>query len=209
MSKSLSSFGAYGIMYVVKNNRNEVVALLKKYNVDTPVNADDMQLALLVTSTLKLSKSFKNEFLKLLFDKNVVKNMTLNMTGVYANADGDYCSNSQNKIDSPTSFKLLCGDSTTAKTESTTTPKTSGSLLSQGLALLQTGFNGYLQLDSNKTKRDLANASVKLTEQENQGATGAKSNGMSTGATIGLTVLGLGLIGTVIYLVVKKLKSKA
>ena len=209
MSKSLSSFGAYGIMYVVKNNRNEVVALLKKYNVDTPVNSDDMQLALLVTSTLKLSKPFKADFSKILFSKEVVKNMTVNMSGAYSNVEGDYCSNPQNKIDSPTSYKLLCDNSTTPASTNTSAPATtsSPSWLSQGLSILQTGFNGYLQLDSNKTKRDLANASVKITEQENQG--GIMPKGMSTGAKIGLTVLGLGLVGTVIYLVVKTSKVKA
>jgi hypothetical protein len=51
----------------------------------------------------------------------------------------------------------------------TTTPKpptASPSWLNTGLSLLQTGFQGFLQLDENKTKRALADASVKISNDE-------------------------------------------
>ena len=53
-----ASLGAYGIMYVIKTKRSQVVALLLKNGVVAPSNASDMQIALLVTDLLKVSKSF-------------------------------------------------------------------------------------------------------------------------------------------------------
>jgi len=57
MSKN-ESLGAYGIMYVIQNKKSQVNALLLKNGVVIPNNATDLQIALLVTNLLKISKSF-------------------------------------------------------------------------------------------------------------------------------------------------------
>ena len=156
MSKN-ASLGAYGIMYVVKYKRSQVVALLLKNGVVAPQNATDMQLALLVTDLLKVSKSFYKEFSALLVNKDVVYGMSVNMSGSYANAGGF--------IDPDFNFdeNALLQTTSTTKTPKDTKPSgTTPSWINQGLGLLQTGFQGYLQLDDNKTKRELADASVKI-----------------------------------------------
>jgi hypothetical protein len=40
---SNSNLGAYGIMYVIKTKKNEVISLLLKNGVTVPSNANDLQ----------------------------------------------------------------------------------------------------------------------------------------------------------------------
>jgi hypothetical protein len=195
MSKN-TSLGAYGIMYVIKNRRSEVVALLLKNGIVAPSNASDMQIALLVTDLLKVSKSFYNDFSKLLIDKNVIYGMSANMSGSYANAGG---------IVIPT-FDLdeeLLDDSTT--TTSNTSSTNSTGWLNKGLQLLQDGFKGYLQLDENKTKRELADASVKISSDEvtKKQEEEDDDTGLSTGAIVGISLLGVTVVGLIVYLIAK------
>ena len=211
-----ASLGAYGIMYVVKNRKSDVLSLLLKNGVVVPSNASDMTIALAVTNLLKVSKSFYLEFTKLLISEDTISGMSANMSG-YTNFTGDaeWCKDSSNKTESPNAYKILCKDSTTFDASAfTTTPKkttpaksTSGNVswLNQGLELLQTGFQGYLQLDDNKTKRELADASVKISNDEltKEEKTLPPPTGLGTGAIIGISLLGVTVVGLVIYLVVK------
>jgi hypothetical protein len=201
MSKS-ASLGAYGIMYVVKNKKSQVIALLLKNGVVVPQNATDLQIALLVTDLLKVSKSFYKEFSALLVNKDVVYGMSVNMSGSYANAGG-FVSPELNFDE--TLFQTT--SSTTTTTPKDTKPSgTTPSWINQGLGLLQTGFQGYLQLDDNKTKRALADASVQISSSQGSSDSVAPpvSTGMSTGAIVGLSLLGVTLVGVVIYFVTKK-----
>ena len=199
MSKN-ASLGAYGIMYVIKNRKSEVIALLLKNGVVVPSGASDMTIALAVTDLLKVSKSFYNEFSKLLVNENVIYGMSANMSGSYANAGG---------IVIPTfdlDEELLDDSTTTTNKPKDTKPKSSSTgWLNKGLELLQTGFQGFLQLDDNKTKRELANASVLISSDEvtKETTKTPDDEGMSTGAIIGLSLLGVTVVGLVVYLVVK------
>jgi len=200
MSKN-ASLGAYGIMYVVRNRKSDVLGLLLKNGVVVPSNASDMTIALAVTNLLKVSKSFYLEFTKLLISEDTISGMSANMSGSYANAVGG------GVMFDPSVFQG--GTPTTTTTPKTTTPpkSTSGNVswLNQGLELLQTGFQGYLQLDDNKTKRELADASVKIsadevTKKEDLPPT---PKGLGTGAIIGISILGVAVVGLVVYLVTK------
>jgi hypothetical protein len=206
-----TDLGAYAIMYVVQNKKNEVVNLLLKNGVVTPSNAQDIQIAFVVTNLLKISDSFYNEFSQLLLDEETVDAVFSNMSGSYLNINGssDFCKNTANKQSSPTSYKLLCENTSTttgASITSTKTDKDSGSWLNQGLNLLQTGFQGFLQLDENKTKRQLADASVKISNDEvvKGGATASTKTGLGTGAIVGISLLGVTVVGLVVYLIAKK-----
>ena len=201
MSKN-ASLGAYGIMYVVMNKKSQVIALLLKNGVVVPQNATDMQIALLVTDLLKVSKSFYKEFSALLVNKDVVYGMSVNMSGSYANAGGFVAPelNIDENIFQTTT-------STTTTTPKDTKPSgTTPNWINQGLGLLQTGFQGYLQLDENKTKRALADASVQISSSQGSADSVAPpvSTGMSTGAIVGLSLLGVTVVGVLIYFVTKK-----
>ena len=196
MSKN-ASLGAYGIMYVIQTKRSQVINLLLKNGVVVPMNASDMQIALLVTDLLKISKSFYKEFSALLLTPEIITGMSVNMSGSYANAGG---------IVMPTfdlDEELLTTNSTTPKD---TKPKSSSTgWINKGLDLLQTGLQGYLQLDDNKTKRELADASVKISADEvtKKEEEEDDDTGLSTGAIIGISILGVSIVGLVIYLINK------
>ena len=49
------NLGAYAIMYVVRNKKNEVLSLLLKNGVVVPSNATDVQVGFVVTNLLKES----------------------------------------------------------------------------------------------------------------------------------------------------------
>jgi len=202
MSKN-ASLGAYGIMYVVKNRKSEVIALLLKNGVVVPSGASDMTIALAVTDLLKVSKSFYNEFSKLLVNENVIYGMSANMSGSYLNVGGFV---GQTFSDNP--FEKWGASSTTTTTTPKDTKPTSNTTgwINKGLSLLETGFEGFLQLDENKTKRELANASVIISNDEVTKETTKKPDdeGMSTGAIIGLSLLGVTVVGLVVYLITKK-----
>ena len=78
-----ANIGALSIMYVVMNKRAEVIALLVKNGVKVPNNASDMQLALLVTNLLKISKAFSRDFNQLVTQNEVV-------SGIFSGFDGSY-----------------------------------------------------------------------------------------------------------------------
>lgn len=201
MSK-IANLGAYGIMYVIQTKRSQVISLLLKNGVKVPMNATDMQIALLVTNLLKVSKSFYREFSALLITPDTIQGMSVNMSGSYANVVGD------GQVFDFSVFQggtpITTTNTTPKSTTSTTTPKPTPNWLNTGLGLLQTGFQGYLQLDENKTKRALADASVQISKDE---ATKKEdlppTTGLSTGAILGLSLVGVTLVGLVVYFVVK------
>lgn len=204
------NLGAYAIMYVVRNKKNEVVSLLLKNGVVVPNNATDIQIAFVVTNLLKISNSFYNEFSQLLLNEETVNAVFSNMSGSYLNVNGnsEFCKNTANKTESPNSYKLLCENTSTttgASLTSTNSDKKSSSWINEGLNLLQTGFQGFLQLDENKTKRKLADASVKISDDEvKKGETTPTKTGLGTGAIVGISLLGVTVVGLVVYLIAKK-----
>jgi hypothetical protein len=167
------------------------------------MNATDMQIALLVTNLLKVSKSFYKDFSALLISQDTIKGMSLNMSGSYSNVVGDGQVFDFSVFQGGTPTTTTFTPTTTSNTS--TPPKSSPSWLNQGLNLLQTGFQGYLQLDDNKTKRELANASVQLSanQQATDSLTPPPPTGLSTGAVIGLSILGISVVGLVIYFINK------
>ena len=227
MSKH-ESLGAYGIMYVVQNKKSDVLGLLLRNGVVVSSDASDLTIAMAVTNLLKVSKSFYNDFSKLLLNTDVIYGMSANMSGSYSNMNGysnvtgdsEWCKNTKNKTETPNAYKILCKDSTTfdtsifnTGTKDTTTkdtkPKDSSSntgWLNKGLSLLETGFSGYLQLDDNKTKRELANASMIIAQSGEvvKEKDKDKEKGLSTGAIVGISLLGVTVVGLVVYLIVKK-----
>lgn len=209
MSKN-ANLGALSIMYVVINKRAEVIALLVKNGVQVPSNATDMQLALMVTNLLKVSKAFGRDFNKLLSQKEVISGIFQGFDGSYSYVN-NYFSNlpsfDESLFSSPATPSVATTTSTTSATNSS-----SPSWLAQGLNLLQTGFQGYLALDQNKTQRELANASVQIKQTDlalaDKGILPSGNTptptGLSTGAIVGLSVLGIAVVGGVLYFALKK-----
>jgi hypothetical protein len=205
-----ANLGALSIMYVVMNKRAEVIALLVKNGVKVPNNATDMQLALLVTNLLKISKAFSRDFNQLVTKKEVI-------SGVFSGFDGNYSYANNYFGNLPTFDANLFSSPATPTTNPVVTPtptkdtKSGSNFWGNALGLLQTGFTGFLALDENKTKRELANASVQIKQSDvslaEKGILPAGNTlpktGLSTGAIVGLSVLGIAVIGGVVYFAMK------
>lgn len=197
------NLGAYAIMYVVRNKKSEVLGLLLKNGVVVPSNAQDVQVAFVVTNLLKVSDSFYNEFSELLLDEETVNAVFSNMSGSYMNFTGDsaYCKNTANKTES--SYKILCKDY--VDTSSTTSNQSQSSFINRGLDFLQSSVKDFLEYEDLKTKRELAKASVKISDNEvTKGETPPPPTKLGTGAIVGISLLGATVVGLVVYLIAKK-----
>ena len=207
--------GATSVMYVVMKKRAKLLALLTKNGVKYPVNATDMQLALIVTNLLKTSKSFRIEFNQLLSEPEVIESVLIGMDGFYSNFVFDtkqFDLELFSKPDTTTTGKPVKPYNLTfpKSTDAETTPKKKFSF-ADALGLLQTGFQGYLDLDENKTQKALAEASVQIKQSDVQLAELGvlpsgnipKKDGLSTGAIIGLSIAGILVIGGAIYFATK------
>lgn len=210
--------GATSVMYVVMKKRAKLLALLTKNGVKYPVNATDMQLALIITNLLKTSKSFTIEFEQLLSEPEVIKSVFSGMDGAYSNFTNYSFNPNQFDLDvfsKPTTtttgtpvkpYNLTFPKSTDVETK----PKSKFSF-GNALELLQSGFQGYLALDDNKTKQALANASVQIKQSDVQLAelgvlpsgNTPKKDGLSTGAIVGLSIAGILVVGGAIYFATK------
>jgi len=198
------SLGAYAIMYVVKNKKFELLALLLKNGVVVPRDYSDIELALTVTNLLKASKSFNEDFSALFINQEIIDSMLVNMSGSYLNAIGDteWCKDTKNITDNPNAYKLLCEKSnvkSTSKVED---------YINKGLGLLETGFQGYLKLDDNKTKRELADASEKISDNDvkvgNIQEDLPPKKPLSTGAIVGISILSVTVVGLIVFLLMRK-----
>jgi hypothetical protein len=205
-----TSLGAVGLLQTIQLKREEVIALLLTHGVVVNSDASDMEIAIQVTNLAKKSQSFYKAFMQLMMDKSVVDNVYSNMDGNYLGIT-DFMNDWCNKGDNAKIFPDSCKDSTPSTTGTKDTkPKGSGKWLTEGLNLLQTGFNGYLQLDENKTKRALADASVQVAQSGgNVNTNNLPPQKSNTGLYVGLGVLGVSVIGLIVYLVIKANKKKA
>jgi hypothetical protein len=209
------SIGATSVMFVVMKKRAKLLALLTKNGIKYPANATDMQLALIVTNLLKVSKSFKKDFEQLVTEEDVIVGVFSGMDGFYSNFTFDFQTFDPNKFSTPSPFGGNTGKATTKpfnfnppKSTDVKPKEKSKFNLGSALELLQTGFAGYLALDENKTKKELAKASVQIKENDVKlGELGLleppKKDGLSTGAIIGISLAGILVLGGVIYFVTK------
>jgi hypothetical protein len=188
--------------------RAKLLALLTKNGVKYPSNATDLQIALIVTNLLKTSKSFRIEFEQLVTEPDVIVGVFSGMDGAYSNFTFN-----PNQFD-PNIFSTLPPSKpiTNLGLQKPAKEKKDGNFFGNALSLLQTGFAGYLALDENKTQKALADASVKIKDNDVKLAelgilpsgNETKVAGLSTGTIVGLSIGGIVLVGAIVYFVTKK-----
>jgi hypothetical protein len=220
MRISNPNIGATSVMFVVMKKRAKLLALLTKNGVKYPANATDIQLALIVTSLLKTSKSFRKEFEQLVTEEDVIVGVFSGMDGAYSNFTFNTQKFDENIFSNTgaTSKPYTFGSTGTkptlpafTTTSTTDVKKDKKFSLGDALGLLQTGFAGYLALDDNKTKKALADASVQIKQNDVElGKLGIlpdgntpKKEGLSTGAIIGISIAGIVVVGGAIYFAMK------
>jgi hypothetical protein len=207
MRISNPNIGATSVMFVVMKKRAKLLALLTKNGIKYPSNATDLQLALIVTNLLKTSKSFRIEFEQLVTEPDVIVGVFSGMDGAYSNFTFN-----PNQFD-PNYFSTGTSKPTTnLGLQKPAKEKKDGNFFGNALSLLQTGFAGYLALDENKTQKALADASVKIKDNDVKLAelgilpsgNETKVAGLSTGTIVGLSIGGIVLVGAIVYFVTKK-----
>lgn len=190
-----SQLGAHAVMWAVTNKRREVEDLLKR-NGFVPTTgswnlASTKTLASWVTKALG-SKPFRADFVAMMAQYPEWATSYMSMNGEFANASGGVAD---------TSLNLTTAIGTDA-------PKKTWFTADNIQNTLNTGLNAFLALDKNKTDRELAGASrdVAMYNAQTGGTTGGtpsttKSNTM---LYVILGVVGLALVGGVIYVATKK-----
>lgn len=204
-----ANLGASMIVYAISQRREEVIDLLLRNGIVAPSGLTDFQLSQVVAELLKTSKNFKDEFMMFLIDTGVLED-SVSMSG-YSNVNGYDFSKYNTNFD----FDFLKKDNikTTTSTDKTTTtdkskdPKT-GFTLDKALGLLDKGLNAFITLDTNKTNRALANASV-VTAQTGGGSVSDETKDdkpekdSNTTLYVVLAILGIAVVGGGIWFAVK------
>ena len=204
-----SDLGAYSIMFLVTHKRSEVVALLLKYGAVVPSNATPTTIALMVTNLLKTSRQFNADWRAF---------MTNNAPSMFASADGKFANATGMFQADPSVFTLPSGGKLDSGSTSSSTPAPSSTSsgtpkwLQTGLDTLTQGLNAYLQIDNNKTKVALANASVQVAQtggsiDPNTGLPVSNTPAPKSSNTtmyVVLGIIGIGVLGLVVYLANKK-----
>lgn len=224
--------GAMTLVLLVKYYKSQMIALLLKNGVTVPSGASDQQIAMLMANLLKVSKSFFTDLNTFIQNPKVIQTLAgditqnaqyYRMSGKgYMNAFGDLA-------DIPTGigFESQYGfdydtpttDSTpTTLTTSTTTPvKTGGFFSDLNLGnLLSQGLGAFASYDKNKTDRAIAEAKARLNRaltpaeitqiEEEVKVKEKEKDGTSTTTIVILSLVGIAVLGTIIYFVAKTKK---
>jgi hypothetical protein len=199
--KNKHELGAIIILNIAKNNRPEVNALLLRNGVSLPNEASDLQVAQVLTELLKKSKTFKNEFLKLVENSQVLNE--------FSNVDGKIDFSQYNV---PNTFngtvKPLYANTLTSSIKTPEATKSSGTgfTLDKGLGVFSQALNGFLQYNQNLTDQKLAEASIAQSNSSGGNVNPDDGKGMGTGMTVLLILLGLGAVGGGIWFYMKNKK---
>ena len=157
----LSNLGADVIVNSINENREDVIALLLKNGVIVPSDLTDYELSQVVTELLKNSTNFQKEFVEFI-GSLMVLNSELEMSG-YSNVAGNFFDFSVPPSPFSTNTTTPTSSTSGSTTTTNTTPKT-GFTLDKGLDIISKGLNAFLTLDTNRTNRALADASVKTSQ---------------------------------------------
>lgn len=188
-----SQLGAHAIMWAVINIPEQVEELLMRNG----IQVNGVVLEDTVIMALKNSKPFRADFLELTSQYPEWAMSYMATMDDYANSTGRIADTSLNLT-----------TAINAGSTNTGTPKKSWFTADNIQGTLNTALNAFLTIDKNKTDRELANASTKVAMYNSQtgGTTGGgvptqKSN---TTLYVILGVVGLALVGGIVYMATKK-----
>ena len=190
----LSNLGADVIVNSINENREDVIALLLKNGVIVPSDLTDYELSQVVTELLKNSTNFQKEFVEFI-GSLMVLNSELEMSG-YSNVAGNFFDFSVPPSPFSTNTTTPTSSTSGSTTTTNTTPKT-GFTLDKGLDIISKGLNALIALDTNKTNRDLANASVKMS-QSGGGGVVSEDNDKDTEKSNTTLYVVLALVGVLV-----------
>ena len=218
--------GASVVVLLVKYYRQKMVALLRRNGVNVPDRASDNDIIMLVTATLKSSNSFRKDVKKFVSNPRVLaslfsqfKNFTddskffgfteeadyfkfteeaeyFRMDG-YKNATGIVPNFSTNQF----GLDFTTPTNTTTSKDAT---KEKGSFWSKAFDFVNKGIDTFVTLDTNKTNRAIADSQTKINEGGGELNLPPKETKGNTTTYVILGIVGVALVGTLIYFVSKK-----
>jgi hypothetical protein len=223
--------GAMTLVLLVKSYKSQMIALLLKNGVAVPSGASDPQIAMLMANLLKVSKSFFNDLNSFIQNPKVIQTLAggigenadyFRMSGdnfagkrvgnaQYFRASGYMNASSDEDGFLDTGVTIPTGTGITG-----TAPAKTNFLSGLNLGkILSDGLDAFGKYDKNKTDREIANA-LKRTEQAGSGvgsSVGANPSGntsgtpvkegVSTTTIVVLSLVGVAVIGTIIYFVAR------
>lgn len=203
--------GAMTLVLLVTNYRSQMIALLLKNGVTVANNASTQQIATTMGNLLKVSKSFAKDLKDFISNPSVLQVLAgeLQQNAQYFRASGSgYMNFTDTESDDPE-------NSDPALPTPTTPAKKTGFFSGLNLGKLITdGLDTFTKADKNKTDREIARlrASIEggknLTDEEviaevEKKEKAKNDEGMSTTTIVVLSLVGVALIGTVIYFVTR------
>lgn len=222
--------GAFTLMLLVQNYRSQMIALLLKNGITVPSGASDKQIVQIMTNLLKISKSFYKDITLFLKNPKVLNNIggALSQNAEYFRASGFAGKKQGNAQYFRASGYMNSNGGEDGYTDTGEPAPTGGSTggstggfwggLNLG-DLLTKGIDTLTALDKNKTDRAIADARAKSGLSNTSNETYTDEDGtvitkktpddekMSTTTIVVLSLVGIAVIGTIIYFVAKPKKQ--
>lgn len=217
--------GAMTLVLLVQKYRSQMIALLLKNGITVPSGASVQQIATIMANLLKISKSFAKDLNNFIQNPKVLESLMdglqsaeyFRASGFAGKQEGNaqyfrasgYLNNTGEEDEDP----VLSSASSSGSTGGFWSGLNLGGLLSQGL-------DAFGKLDKNKTDREIAKArakagqiSISTDDTDTGGSTsggtgsgGKKSpddEGISTTTIVVLSLVGIAVVGTIIYFVAR------
>ena len=203
--------GAMTLVLLVTNYRSQMIALLLKNGVTVKNRASTQEIAITMGNLLKVSKSFAKDLKDFISNPSVLQVLAggLQQNAQYFSASGDGYLNLTDYFDKEEveTDPALPTPTTPAKKDSFWSGINLGDLLTKGI-------DTFSKADKNRTDREIARlrASIEggknLTDEEVIAEVEKKEKekndeGMGTATIVVLSLVGVALIGTVIYFVTR------
>lgn len=220
--------GAMTLVLLVSNYRSQMINLLLKNGVTVPSGASNQQIATMMANLLKISKSFAMDLQKFISNPKVIEVLAGGFSqnaeyfrasgfagkkegnAQYFRASGYF--NSEGDIEEDPALPIPTSSATTS------TPQKAGFFSGLNLGnILKDGLNLFGQIDKNKTDREIANAQAQISANTGGAGLGLglgsgsgdskkdtpDDEGMSTTTIVVLSLVGIAVIGTIIYFVTR------
>jgi hypothetical protein len=220
--------GALTLVLLVNMYRNQMINLLVKNGVVVKDEMSDEQIAILMGNLLKVSKSFYNDLTAFLSNPKVIEKLAGGIEGMaeYFKMTGSgYLNAFGSNTELPTGIgyqsqyglNLNTGSTSTNTSNQTTSKKGFFSDLNFG-DLFSKSLNGFLTFNTNQANTKIAGYQSQIAQAggyvpninvPNGGNTNPNDNpknGTSTTTIVVLSLLGVAVIGTIIYFVARPKK---
>jgi hypothetical protein len=226
--------GAMTLTLLVEDYKSQVIALLLKNGVAVPNGASNEEITKMVANLLRISKSFANDLNFFIQNPKVLKTLS---DGFAKNAQYFRASGSDfvGKKSGNAQYFRASGymnstggedgfTDTKEPTPTATAPKTgfwSGLNLGE---LINQGVGTFVTIDKNKTDRAIANARAQVglasgagagagaganvDEEEDEDKDKDKDKGANTTKVVVLSLVGVAVIGAIVYFIAKYKKSE-